>query len=282
MSENVRFEDLYDIERRPGAGLSLWTKSVEHQLARMHDVNYRLRLAHSTEGESASEDGLEWQLQMEVYFLVLSIRRLVLFHDLLARYISDPRLAEARETFTKKAPAALRLRNFYEHLDEYLLDGDKKHMKTIQGRAAPILKLRWDSDNVVVSFGDTQVDVSLAAQASIDLGRSSGQVYEAAMAQARDARSDDADLPSTDGTHMLEVVLGRSIEIGGRDEGRKVVSGTLLDVRVREMTPTEAAAHRANERAEAGAIVSGLGTRSIDPNGPASGEVEPIRDAAPQ
>lgn len=282
MSENVLFEDLYDIERRPGAGLNLWTKSVEHQLARTHDVNYRLRLAHSTEGENAPKDGLEWQLQMEVYFLVLSIRRLVLFHDLLARHIPDPRLEEARETFMKKAPAALRLRNFYEHLDEYLLDGDKKHMKTIQGRAAPILKLRWDSDNVVVSFGDTQVDVSLAAEGSIELGRASGQVYEAAMAQARDARSGDSDLPSTDGTHMLEVVLGRSIEIGGSDEGRAVVSGTLLDVRVREMTPAEAAAHRASERAEAGASASSLGTRSTDPQDPASGEAESIRDTAPE
>ena len=39
------------------------------------------------------------------------------------------------------------------------------------GRASPVLRLRWDADNVVVMFGPEDLDITLSAVAAIELGR---------------------------------------------------------------------------------------------------------------
>src|SRR3954452_17447033 len=119
VAEDTIFEDLYDIERRPGAGAALWTAAVERQFERVRDANYRHRLHHSLNDDERRDDpDAERQLHADVYFLALAIRRVLLFHDLLAKQVTDPRLTAAREAFNKNAPDATTLRNFYEHLDE--------------------------------------------------------------------------------------------------------------------------------------------------------------------
>jgi hypothetical protein len=108
----------------------------------------------------------------DVYFLALAIRRVLLFHDVFAKKVDDERLRRARAKFDANAPGAKELRDLYEHLDEYLLDSPRKHVK-FPGRAAPVLICRWDCDNVVVRFGEREIDVTLAALAAIELGRAS-------------------------------------------------------------------------------------------------------------
>src|ERR1700694_2775830 len=158
---SVPYEDLFDIEKRPGAGLSLWTKAVETQLARVRDANYRHRLHNSPNEAAKREDpDAERHLHADVYFLALAIRRVLLFHDALVKQVDDQRLAEVRAIFDARAPGAKRLRDFYEHLDEYLLDSPAKHVK-VPGRIAPMLFSRWDCDNVVVRFGKLEIDVTL-------------------------------------------------------------------------------------------------------------------------
>jgi hypothetical protein len=83
------------------------------------------------------------------------------------------------------APGAKVLRDFYEHLDKYLLDDPGTHGKEIEGRVAPILLCRWDSDNVVVAFGPLRVDITLAAMAALDLGRATEGVYNEHSARPR-------------------------------------------------------------------------------------------------
>ena len=166
-TEGLVYEDLFDIEKRPGAGLELWTKAVELQLQRVRDANYRHRLHHRpNESERTENVEAERQLHVDVYFLALAVRRVLLFHDALAKQVQDSRLTEARKAFEHAAPSAKTLRDFYEHLDEYLLDDPKKHRK-LSGRTAPVLFSRWDCDNVVVAFGPLRVDVTLAAVAAI-------------------------------------------------------------------------------------------------------------------
>ena len=47
MPTTPEFVDLFDIEKRPGAGLELWTFALEMQLQRVRDANFRHRLAQS-------------------------------------------------------------------------------------------------------------------------------------------------------------------------------------------------------------------------------------------
>lgn len=156
----MAYEDLFDIEKRPGAGAGLWTRAVELQLERVREANYVHRLHNSpSEDQQQVDPDAERRLHADVYFLALSIRRVLLFHDVFARHVQDPRLHRARVRFDASAPKAKELRDFYEHLDEYLLDSPRKHLK-FEGRAAPILHLRWDCDNVVVSFGERELDIT--------------------------------------------------------------------------------------------------------------------------
>jgi hypothetical protein len=241
--ETVRYEDLYDAERRPGAGVALWTKGVERQLERVREANYRHRLNHSpNQQEHRPDSEAEWKLHCDVYFLALAIRRVLMFHDLFAKQSSDPRLAEIRHAFDQAAPKAKVLRDFLEHLDEYLLDSPRKHRK-VPGRAAPIPRSTWGADNVVVQFGNDELDITLAAVAAVQLGRATAEVWDEHLTRALAARPQDD--PGDDGVpRMLEVTIGRSTVIGSKVDPPEVSSGTLLDVRVREMTEQE----RADER----------------------------------
>jgi hypothetical protein len=236
------FEDLFDIEKRPGAGVSLWTKAIELQLERVREVNYRHRLNHSPDKDQRREDAYaEQQLHADVYFLALAVRRVLLFHDALAKQVDDPRLRAAREIFLAVAPDAQLFRNFYEHLDQYLLDDPGKHVK-IPGRVAPVLRSRWDSDNVVVSFGPLRMDMTLAATAAIELGKVSELVWNEHLDRIKGEQPRQAPPPTDDGIpRKMEVTLGVSTIIGGDDEYPQIQSGVLLDVRVREATAVEIA-----------------------------------------
>jgi hypothetical protein len=101
----VNYADLFDIEQRPGSGVGLWTSVVERQLERVKEVNYRHRLHLSPVQSERKEDAAaESELHGEVYFLVLAIRRVMLFADALARQIEDERLILALARFDRQAP----------------------------------------------------------------------------------------------------------------------------------------------------------------------------------
>lgn len=255
---SVPYEDLFDIEKRPGAGLGLWTKAVEKQLERVRDANYRHRLNHSPNEQEKREDpDAERELHADVYFLALAIRRLLLFHDALAKQVEDRRLTEARARFDAAGPNAKRLRDFYEHLDEYLLDSPAKHVK-VPGRIAPVLFSRWDCDNVVVRFGELEMDVTLAATAAIELGTSSEAVWTDSMERVKGENPGEEPPRADDGVpRMLEVTMGPSTVIGGEDEGHVVHTAVLLGVRVRELTDEE------RKREEAAATARDTPTGSV-------------------
>jgi hypothetical protein len=236
------YEDLFDVEKRPGAGVTLWTKAVETQLERVRDANYRHRLNNSpNEAEKREDPDAERQLHADVYFLALAVRRVLLFHDAFAKQVEDERLGQARVRFDAQAPDAKQLRDFYEHLDEYLLDSPAKHVK-IPGRSAPVLLSRWDCDNVVVRFGPLKVDVTLAAVAAIELGKASEAVWSEHIELVKGANPSPEPPSSDDGIpRMLELTMGASTIIGGEDEGHVIQTGTLLGVRVRELTEQEIA-----------------------------------------
>lgn len=251
MPTTPEFVDLFDIEKRPGAGLELWTFALEMQLQRVRDANFRHRLAQSFNDDERIEDADAVQrLHAEVYFLVLVIRRVLLFHDLLGKHASDQRLTDARAEFERAAPHAKTFRDMYEHVDEYLLDQPAKRLK-FPGRASPILKSRWDCDNVVIAFGDIEMDVTLAAVAALNLGKASLAIWDEHMDAARTERPrQDVPLPPQAGiTHTLEVTLGLSAIVGGEDEGRRRFVGTLLDTNVRDATEEERASYRGSAQA---------------------------------
>lgn len=237
----VAFEDLFDVEKRPGAGVGLWTRTVDTQLERVRDANYRHRLHHSAnEQEQRDDPDAERRLHADVYFLALAIRRVVLFHDVFARQVDDERLRRARAKFDTAAPKAKELRDFYEHLDEYLLDSPAKHVK-FPGRAAPVLVCRWDCDNVIVRFGEREIDVTLAALAAIELGRESESLWNEHLERIKRESPSPDPPPADDGiARVLAVTMGVSTIIGGQDEGRVQHTGTLLGVEVREANSTDA------------------------------------------
>lgn len=232
---NIAYEDLFDIEKRPGAGVGLWTRAVEIQLERVREANYSHRLHHSPNEQEKREDlDAERRLHADVYFLSLAIRRVLLFHDVFAKQINDPRLGQARAKFDASTPTAKELRDFYEHLDEYLLDSPRKHVK-FPGRAAPVLVCRWDCDNVIVRFGEREIDVTLAAVAVIELGRASEALWDEHLERIK-RENPSPDPPSVDDgiARVLAVTMGVSTIIGGEDEGHVKHTGTLLGVEVRE------------------------------------------------
>src|SRR4051794_35065420 len=101
----MRYEDLFDIERRPGAGIALWTDAAERQLGGVRDAHSRHRLHASPNREEQRDDpGAESDPHAEVYFLALAVRRVVLFCELLAEHADDPRLRDALAQFNEAAP----------------------------------------------------------------------------------------------------------------------------------------------------------------------------------
>lgn len=231
----VAYEDLFDIEKRPGAGVGLWTRAVALQLERVREANYAHRLHNGpSEKEQQYDPDAESRLHADVYFLALSIRRLLLFHDVLAKHLQDPRLHQVRAKFDASAPRAKELRDFYEHLDEYLLDSPRKHVKFV-GRSAPMLQLRWDCDNVVVSFGERELDITVAAVAAIELGRESEALWVEHLERIKRENPSPGPPPVDDGIErVLAVTMGVSTTIGGEDEGHMKHTGVLLGVEVRE------------------------------------------------
>ncbi len=239
------YEDLYDAEKRPGAGVALWTNGVERQLARVREVNLRHRLNHSpSEDEQRDDPDAEWQLHCDVYFLALAIRRVLLFHDLFSTQSGDARLIVARRAFEQAAPKAKVLRDFLEHLGEYLLDSPRKRMD-FPGRASPVLRLRWDADNVVVIFGPEALDITLAAVAAIELGGATTKVWDEHLVAMLGARPREEPPNPDDGVpRKLQVTIGRSTVIGDRyDDTPEIITGTLLDVRIREATEDDVTEH---------------------------------------
>jgi hypothetical protein len=236
------YEDLFDIEKRPGAGARLWTRAVELQLDRVQDANYRHRLNVSTnEAEQVEDKGAETRLHVDVYFLTLAIRRVLLFHDLLATRVSDGRLADARAVFDAVAPDAKTFRDFYEHLDAYLLDHPSKHVK-LTGRTSPVLVSVWEADNVVIAFGDRRLDVTAAGHAAVTLGKATEAVWSDHVDREK-AKQPKHETPTDDGVRrMMELRFGVSAVVESVGDGPEVTSGTLLGVNVREMTEAEIAA----------------------------------------
>ena len=236
---SVVFQDLYDIEARPGAGIARCTAAVELQLERVREVNYRHRL-HVTPNtdEQRNDATAEQQLHADVYFLALSIRRLLRFQDALDRTVSDGRLTEAREAFDAAAPDATLLRDVYEHLDEYVLDRDRKHHK-LPGRVAPVLELRWDCDNVVVALGDRRIDITLAAVAAIEMGKASHAVWLEHLETAKSERYPAAPPDSSEGEATLEISMGTTTRVSGGEADPVIATGILLDVHVREPMSAE-------------------------------------------
>lgn len=242
---SFRYEDLFDIENRPGAGVRLWGKAVEDQIQRVviagnrHRQNHAPDGVHIPEGERLEHDpDAERRLHTEVYFLALAIRRVILFHEAISEQIADTRLAQARAAFVAAAPQAKDFRDFFEHLDEYLLGlGRAQREGRVAGRISPILRLRWGQANVVVDFGGATLDVTAAGEAACELAETTGEVWE----EYRDrALRRTADEPPEDGIpRVLEVTTSTSTVIGGEDEGYVVTTGILLGVDVRPARPDE-------------------------------------------
>ncbi len=242
------YADLFDIEQRPGSGLELWTSTVERQLERVRNANYRHRLHASPSGEGHEEHpDAEAELHSEIYFLVLAIRRLLLFTDSLADQLNDERLDSARGRFDQQAPNAKKVRNFFEHIDEYLLDTPGKHMKEIAGRASPVLISRWDCDNVVIAIGKERFDITLAAVAAIELGKEVRPLWDEELERIKAEVT--MDVPSEDDgiSRVIEVEMGTSAIIEGDEMTPTVERGCLRGVRLREIDAEEDERIRARE-----------------------------------
>lgn len=242
---SFRYEDLFDIENRPGAGVRLWGKAVEDQIQRVviagnrHRQNHAPDGVHIPEGERLEHDpDAERRLHAEVYFLALAIRRVILFHEAISEQISDTRLAQARAAFVATAPWAKEFRDIFEHLDEYLLGAGRAQQKgRIAGRISPILRLRWGQANVVVDFGGATLDVTAAGEAACKLADATGNVWEEYRDKALTTTGEE---PPDDGVpRIVEATTSISTVIGGEDEGYVVTTGILLGVDVRPARPDE-------------------------------------------
>jgi hypothetical protein len=238
------FEDLFTIEQSAGAGLKLWGGAVERQLERVREVNYRHRLHHTPNESQRREDpGALGELQSEVYFLSLAIKRVVLFCDTLEEQVSDPELHRARDRFRQRAGDSVVLRNILEHLDEYLLDRPGKHIKAFEGRVSPVLVSMWEYDNVFIAIGEGRIDITAAAQEAIALAKAGLAVWERHI----DLHRSEAGIPAGDDgvVRMIELRSSVAAVIEGEDENStRVEVGVLREVGIREATEAEIAAGR--------------------------------------
>lgn len=254
MEERQQFVDLYDIEQRPGAGVGLWGDAVALQLERAEDAA-RVYVEAVDPQRDKSADGedhvgkRERRLHADVYFLAMAVRRVLLFHDAVRQMIDDPALTTAREQFIVAARDAKDFRNFYEHLDEYLLgSGTLQKNGRVVGRIAPVVHLRVDSGTVAVRFGDREMDMTAAARAAVALATETGRVWEQQRQRWVAERPPPPD-PSDGVLRFLEIDVGVSVVVEDA-RGPAVVNGTLVDVRVREATPEEVAGHERGEAAD--------------------------------
>ena len=201
----------------------------------MREANYAHRLHNSPNDEEQRNDSkAESRLHADVYFLALRSGACFYSTTSSLRHVQDPRLRQTRAKFDAAAPRAKELRDFYEHLDEYLLDSPRKHVK-FEGRAAPMLHLRWDCDNVVVSFGDRELDITLAAVAAIELGRESEMLWEEHVERIKRENRRPGPPPTEDGIQrVLAVTMGVSDD-WRRRRGHVKQTGVLLGVEVREV-----------------------------------------------
>jgi hypothetical protein len=239
------FEDLFSIEQSAGAGLELWGGAVERQLERVKEVNHRHRLHHTPNESQRREDPAALgELQSEVYFLSLAIRRVVLFCDALEDQVSDRDLRRARDRFKQRAGDSVALRNILEHLDEYLLDRPGKHIKEFEGRVSPVLVSLWEYDNVFVAIGAGRIDITAAAAEAVALAKAAHGVWELHI----DLHRCESDIPPDDGVvRMIEVKSSVAAVIEGEDENSaRVEVGVLREVGIREATQAELAARRAD------------------------------------
>jgi hypothetical protein len=244
------FEDLFAIEQSAGAGLKLWGGAVERQLERVKEANYRHRLHHTPNKSQHREDADAFsELQSEVYFLSLAIRRVVLFCDALGKQVSDPELHRARNRFRRLAGDSVALRDILEHLDEYLLDRPGKHIKAFAGRVSPVLISMWEYDNVFVAVGEGRIDITAAAQEAILLARAGVEVWERQI----DLHRVEAESPMDDDVaQIIEVKSSVAAVIEGEDANSpRVQVGVLRDVRIREATEAEIPAEETDTEARA-------------------------------
>lgn len=99
-----------------------------------------------------------------------------------------------------------------------------------------MLRLRWDCDKVVVSFGEREIDITLAAVAALELGRESEALWDEHLERIKRENPSPDPPPTDDGIErMLAVTMGVSTTIGGEDEGHVKHTGILLGVQVREV-----------------------------------------------
>jgi len=240
MAADFVYEDLFDLENRPGAGVRLWGKAVGLQLGRVVEVCDRHRRNH-VPGADTKDDAAETEAQLhtDVYFLVLATRRVLLFHEAIAKRIPGaPRLTEAKRRFEASAPHIEDLRNFFEHLNNYLLATKERH-KRLPSRVSPVIHCRWDRSNVVVRFGTDSMDVTLAAQAAIELADATAPVWDEHLQRAKEPAGEP---PPDDGVRRM-MVLRQSIStvIGSPDDMPEVMTGVFRGFELREMTPEEIA-----------------------------------------
>jgi hypothetical protein len=106
-----------------------------------------------------------------------------------SRNRSATRASPKHASFVAAAPEAKDFRDFFEHLDEYLLgSGRAQREGRIAGRISPILRLRWGHANVVVDFGGATLDVTAAGAAAVKLAEATGEVWEQCLDKARENR----------------------------------------------------------------------------------------------
>lgn len=227
------FDTLYDLEKRAGAGVGLWGQAVSQQAERLAEANRRHQGASSA-GGAAGRSEWEQQLHIDAYFLVLAVRRVLLFHDALARHVEDNRLADARHRFISIAGNAERLRHFYEHIDEYLLDSDEKVQK-FNGPSAPVIHLVRGRPDLVVSFGKRSLNVTRAAAAAVRLAETTQTVWSEAMERERPI----VERPSGDGLHLIHADFGVTTLID--DRPGVTATAVLRGYRFERATPSQEA-----------------------------------------
>lgn len=232
------YNDLFDLENRPSAGVRHWGRAVEIQLQRVRDAG-RAAVEHQTHrGSSAgtAEDDdnvppIATLLHLDVNYLVLAIRNVVRFHVALKKKVNDPRLNRAWEAFRLAVPEAIAFRDFYEHLDAYVLASEGRHNKTIIDRSSPTLLRATYDDSLVILFADRAFDVMAAGNAARELAGQTVSVWEEALDAAKAPYEQP---PPDDGIERRLNVSFSVSEIVRDEHGAKHSVGVLRDVWIEE------------------------------------------------
>jgi hypothetical protein len=93
----------------------------------------------------------------------------------------------------------------------------------------------------VIAYGPERFDVTLAALAAAELGRSALAAWETELERVKSLEEKER-LPDVDDgvPRELQVEIGPSTVIEGGETGPEVSTGSLLAVRVREISEAEA------------------------------------------